>query len=61
MTVINTEAHTKRTEPEYHGSSLDDFHAKATARDSVKIVAHVDDINSASAKKDPLTARLLSS
>lgn len=29
ITVIKIEAHTKRTEPEYQGNSLADFHAKA--------------------------------
>lgn len=40
------EAHAKRTELEYQGNALA---AKAVATESVKIVAHVDEVHSTSA------------
>lgn len=44
----------QRTESRVLGKCLADFHAKAAATESVKIVAHVDEIYSISAKNDPL-------
>ena len=37
--VIKIEAHTKKTEPEHHGKTLVDGHAKAAVTDSVKVVS----------------------
>lgn len=63
--IIKIEAHTKGTEPEYQSNSLADFHAQAAATESIKIVAHVDEVHSVSAgkkkKKRPLIARCFSS
>lgn len=53
IAVIKIETHTKRTEPEYQGDALADFHAKAEAIESIKIVAHVDEVHSASAENSP--------
>lgn len=54
LSATQTEAHTIRTEPEYQGSALADFQAKAAATESVKTVAHVEDVgHSASAKMAP--------
>ena len=50
IAVIKIEAHTKSTESEHQGNGLADFHVKAAATESVKIVAHADEIHSASAK-----------
>lgn len=44
MSVIKIEAHTKRTDFEYQGSSLADFHAKAAAREFIKTEAHTDEV-----------------
>lgn len=41
IAVIEIEADTKRTKCEYQRSTLADLHAKATAPESIKIVAHV--------------------
>ena len=49
--VIKTEAHTERLKPECQGNAPADFHAKAAANKSIKTVACVDEIHSASAKK----------
>lgn len=49
--IIKIEAHTKGTEPEYQSNSLADFHAQAAATESIKIVAHVDEVHSVSAEK----------
>lgn len=51
IAVIEIEADTKRTKPEYQRSALPDFNAKTTAPESIKIVAHVVEVHSASAKK----------
>lgn len=50
VAVIKIEAHTKRTKPEYQGSTLADLHAKAVATELRRIVAHAHDVNSTSAK-----------
>ena len=54
LSATKIEAHTKRTEPEYQGNALADLHAKAVAIESIKTVAHLDQVNSASAKNDLL-------
>ena len=53
LSVIKIEAHTKRTEHEYQGNALAAFHTRAGAIESIKIVAHVDEAHSVSAKNDP--------
>lgn len=47
------EAPTKKTESECHGNTLADFHAKAETTDSIKSVAHVDEVHSAFSENDP--------
>lgn len=48
---IKIKTHTKRTEAEYQENALADFQAKAAVTQSIQIVAHVDEVQSASAKK----------
>ena len=50
LSVINIEAHTKRTKSKYQKSDLADFHAKAATTESTKVMTHVDEVHSASAK-----------
>lgn len=49
--LSSKQAHTKRTETEYQENSMADFHAMAAATETVKIVAHIDEVHPASAKK----------
>ena len=51
IAAIKIEAHTKRTEPHYQGNAIADFHAKATATESKKVLARVDEVHSPSTKK----------
>lgn len=53
ISVIKTEAHIKVTEPECQDNALVDCHTKAAATKSVKTVAHVDEVYSASAEMTP--------
>lgn len=53
MSVIKTEAHINVTEPEYQDNALVDLHTKAATTTSIKTVAHVDDVYSASAEMTP--------
>ena len=39
---------------QYQGNALADFHTKAGATESIKVVAHVDEVHSAPAKNDSL-------
>ena len=50
VAVIKIEAHTKKIEPHYQSVAITDFHAKAAATESKKILAHVDAVQSPSAK-----------
>lgn len=59
ISVLKIEAHTKRTEPEYQGNVLADFHVKATSTKSIKIVAQADEVHSASAKMTPRCLTLI--
>lgn len=54
---IKIEVHTKKTEPEYQRNALADSPAKVATTDCVRVVTHVDEVHSASAKKLPLFAR----
>ena len=51
--VIKIEAHIIGTEPECQRNAPPDFRARAAAIESIKIVAHVDEVYSASAKNEP--------
>ena len=52
LSVTKIEARTKRTKPKYQGNTEADFYAQAaTKKESVKIVARVDKVHFASAKK----------
>lgn len=53
IAAVKIEAHTKKTEPHYQSIAITDFHAKAAATESKKILAHVDAVQSP-AKNDPL-------
>lgn len=53
ITAIRIEAQTKKTESECQGNILADFHVMAAAIESIKVVAQVDEIHSASTKKEP--------
>lgn len=59
IAVINIEAHAKRIKPKYQRNT--DFHAKAAATESVKIVAHGDEVQSASTKQSSFGAGFLPS
>lgn len=50
IVVIKMEALTKRIEPERQGNDSAGFRAKAATAEPIKIVAHVDEVHSASAK-----------
>lgn len=52
--VIKTKFYTKKTEPDDQRNSLTNFTPKAAATESTKVMAHVDEVHSASAKNDPL-------
>lgn len=54
VALIKIGACTKGTKPEYQGDALADFHAKTAETQSVKVVAHVDEVYSASKKNYPL-------
>lgn len=51
--VIKNEAHTKRTEPEYQENAQLTLIQRQPAKESIKTVAHVDNIHSAAAKMSP--------
>ena len=53
IAVFKIEAFIKQTECEYQGNALAYYHTKTEATESIKIVIHVDEVHSASAKKDP--------
>lgn len=53
IAAVKIEANTKRTEPHYQSIAITDFHAKVAATESKKILAHVDAVQSPSAKNDP--------
>ena len=53
LSVIKIEAHTKRCEPKYQERTLGDFHTKAATTESIKVIAHIDAVHSASSKKLP--------
>ena len=50
IAAVKIEAHTKKIEPHYQSVAITDFHAKAAATESKKILAHVDAVQSPSAK-----------
>ena len=53
ISIIKIEGHTKRIESDYQENLLPDFRAKAVATESIKIVAHGDEVHSASVKITP--------
>lgn len=54
LKLLSSNIHTKRTKPDYQGNAPADFHAKAAAREFVKVGAHVGKVHSASTKTDLL-------
>lgn len=57
IAVLKTEAHTRRSEPEYQEDAPSSFHAEA-AEGPIQVVAHVDRIHSA-ATETPFIDRFL--
>lgn len=47
IAIIKIEAHTKRIKSDYQENLPPEFHARAVAPESIKILAHVDKFHSA--------------
>lgn len=47
IAIINTKAHTERTEPEYQGDAPTVFHAKTATGEPIKAAAHEDEAHHA--------------
>lgn len=58
IAVFKTEAFIKQTECEYQGNAPAYYHTRTEATESIKIVTHVDEVNSASAKEKKNTPLL---
>ena len=54
IVIIKIEAHTEKTESEYQANTLVDSQAKAAVTESIKVVAHVNEIHLLWQKKDSL-------
>ena len=50
LPVIQTDAHTNMTQPQYQGNALIDSQGKAVTTESVNFVAHADKVHSAPAE-----------